>query len=69
VVENIGSEERPWVIEAYLMYSSKPGASLILETQVNVVNGYANFSRLAISDVVSSFIIAYRFTIPQGVNE
>jgi len=69
VVKNIGSVERPWVVEAYLNYSSNPDATLILETQANVVNGYANFTSLAISEVTANFVIAYRFAVPQGVNE
>jgi hypothetical protein len=69
VAANVGTDTHPWVIHAYLNSSSNPNASLILQTSTDVMNGYANFTNLGISDVADSFVVAYRFDTPQGVNE
>ena len=64
----LGNKEFPWFIQASLNYTSKSGAQLIYQTAINVVNGYANFTQLGISDKISRFVIAYRILLPQGVN-
>ena len=51
-VENSGSI--PWIIQAQISSSTNPNVELILETEVAVVNGYANFTKLGISDVADN---------------
>ena len=57
-----------WVIQAYLSNSTNPNANLVYQTEVTVVNGYANFTNLTISDSSNSFVISYKFLVPEGVN-
>ena len=68
MVTNIGNDAFPWVVVANLSSSSNSNAKLIFETEVNIVNGYATFTRLGISEV-STFSISYKFKTPTGINE
>lgn len=66
---NIGSNTNPWTIQAQVNSSSNPNTKLILQTQANVVSGYANFTQLGISDFDESVVISYNFVTPIGVNQ
>lgn len=66
---NIGSIRNPWTIQAQVNSSSNPNTKLILQTQASVVNGYAYFTLLGISDFDDSVIINYNFVTPLGVNQ
>ena len=65
----MGSAKFPWIIEAKLNFSSNPMAYLVGQTEVNVINGIAKFTSLAISDITEKFIISYNFKVPKGINE
>lgn len=68
VVTNIGSEEFPWVVVAKLTSRTFNTTELVFQTEANVVNGYATFTKLGISQVDSSFAISYNFKLPEGLN-
>lgn len=55
------------IVVANLTSSSDPNAKLLFETEVNVVAGYATFTKLGISEI-STFTISYKFKTPEGVN-
>ena len=57
-----------WTIQAYLSNSTNPNATLMYQTKVTVVNGFANFTNLTISDSSDNFTISYKFLMPDGVN-
>jgi len=57
-----------WTIQAFLTNSTNPNATLMYQTQATVVNGYANFTNLTISDSSASFVVSYKFLVPDGVN-
>jgi hypothetical protein len=65
---NIGNQQYPWIVEASVNSSSSQNAKIILQTQAYVVNGYANFTNLGVSDVVTNLVISYSFVLPVGVN-
>ena len=69
VADYLGTAQYPWVIEATLNYSSNSHAHLILQTDANVVNGYAIFTTLGISEITDSFVISYKMKVPEGVNK
>lgn len=56
------------MIQAEINSSSNANAKLILETEVVVVNGYANFTKLGISDIADSLVLNFKFKLPDGVN-
>ena len=64
----MGNTDYPWSIQASINSSSSLNVNLILQTQVNVVNGYANFTTLGVSSVVSKLVISYNFVPTVGVN-
>ena len=68
-VTNLGSVKYPWIIEAKLNFSSNPNASIVIQTEAIVINGTAEFTKLAISDITDKFIISYNFKLPQGIDE
>lgn len=67
IISNLGNENFPWVVQANLTSTSNPSATLILQTEANVVDGYATFETLGISDV-TTFAITYSFKLPEGLN-
>ena len=67
-ITNIGSAEFPWVIEARLTQASKNTTSLILQTEANVIDGVATFTKLGVSQVDSGIVISYNFKLPEGLN-
>lgn len=68
-MKSIGNDKFPWVIQATLNYTSNPSTQLIIETEANVVNGFANFTKLGISEVTENLAISYKFKVPQGVDQ
>lgn len=69
MASNIGNSQNPWTIQAQINSSSNSNTKLILQTQVTVVNGYANFTRLGVSDYDENVVISYNLQTPVGVNE
>jgi hypothetical protein len=65
----MGDPMKPWFLQAYINSSSNPNAQLLIETEVPVINGYANFTRLTISDTVDDLVISYQFKLPYGLNK
>lgn len=64
----MGTSLDPWIIQAKINSSSNSNASLIIQTEAPVVNGYANFTNLSVSDLVDTIVIGYSLKQPQGVN-
>ncbi len=67
-ITNIGSVEFPWVVEAKLTRANKNTTSLILQTEANVINGVATFTKLGVSEIDSGIVISYNFKLPEGLN-
>ena len=67
LVANLGNEAHPWVVVATLSTSLNPNASLILQTEADIVNGYAAFERLGISHL-TTFSLSFKFSTPTGVD-
>ena len=65
---NVGNPVYPWLIRATIKSSSNPNTKLIIQTEAQVVDGYANFTNLSISDLVDNLVISYSFDLPTGVN-
>lgn len=63
---NIGNSEFPWVVVASV--SSDANVSIILQSEVNVINGYVNFTSLGVSDVSENIRFSFNFKEPQAVN-
>lgn len=58
-----------WMIQAVLKSSSDLNARLLYQTESGVVNGYSNFTNLAItSSENEQFVIEYSFKLPEGIN-
>jgi hypothetical protein len=68
VITNTGNSNFPWIIQAKINSSSNPNVSLIFETEVPVINGYANFTKLGVSNMVDNLLISYSFKLPAGLN-
>ena len=68
LASNIGTTDYPWLIQAQINSTSNPNVSLLFQTQCQVVNGYANFTQLGVSDLVDNLVISYSFALPQGLN-
>ncbi len=64
----MGNSDYPWIINAHIHSTSNPNVSLIFQTQCQIVNGYANFTQLGVSDLVDNLVISYSFALPQGLN-
>ena len=54
MITNTGNSKFPWIIQAKINSSSNPNVTLIFEIEVPVVNGYANFTKLGISNLVDN---------------
>jgi len=67
-VTNIGSVEFPWIIEAKLTQANRNTTAIILQTEANVVDGVATFTKLGMSQVDSGIVISYNFKLPVGLN-
>ena len=48
--------------------SSNNNTKLIFQTEVAIINGFANFTQLGVSDIVDNLVISYSFKLPQGLN-
>ena len=57
-----------WVIQAYISNWTNSNVSLMYQTQATVVNGYANFTNLTVSNDTAGLAISYKFLLPPGVN-
>ncbi len=55
-----------WTIEARI--DGSYDASILYQTEAKVVDGYANFTNLALSAEGSNFVITYNFKLPSGIN-
>lgn len=69
MVTNIGNDNHPWTIQATINSTSNSKASLIFQTEVSVLNGYANFTKLGVSDLVENLVISYSFKLPAGLDK
>ncbi len=67
LVTNLGNKDYPWVVQANLSSSSNPNARLLFQTEAEVVDGYATFTKLGISEI-STFTLTYSFKLPEGLN-
>ena len=68
LITNIGNAAFPWTVVASLSSSSNPNASLILETEATVSNGYATFTQLGVSQL-ATFSLSFKFKTPEGIDE
>jgi hypothetical protein len=48
--------------------TSKSNLNLIFQTEVSVINGFANFTQFGISDLVDDLIIGFKFKLPTGLD-
>jgi hypothetical protein len=48
--------------------TSKSNLNLIFQTEVSVINGFANFTQFGISDLVDDLIISFKFKLPTGLD-
>ena len=48
--------------------TSKSNLNLIFQTEVRVINGFANFTQFGISDLVDDLIISFSFKLPTGLD-
>lgn len=67
LITNIGNDDFPWIVVANMTVSSNENATLILQTEAQVHNGYVNFTRLGVSET-STFTLSFKFKSPEGVN-
>ena len=63
----LGNKDFPWVVQANLSSSSNANARLLFQTEAEVVDGYAAFTKLGISEI-STFSLTYSFKLPEGLN-
>ena len=66
LIDNIGNSEFPWTVEAKIQ--SDNNVSIIMETETNVVNGYANFTKLGVDNVSDNIRFSFSFKLPEGLN-
>jgi len=69
LITNVGNPNYPWIIQAKINSTTNPNVNLIFESEVAVVNGFANFTKLGVSNIVDKLILSYSFKLPNGVNE
>lgn len=69
-IDSIGNAEFPWKVEAYIdpVLNNNRSISLILEQEVNVQNGYVNFTKLGVAENLQDIVISFRFKLPEGLN-
>ena len=68
-VLNLDSNQYPLKIIAKFSNASDPNAQILIQNEALVdVNGFANFSYLAVSSPMESFTIEYYLDLPYGVN-
>lgn len=48
--------------------TSKSNLNLIFQTEVCVINGFANFTQFGVSDLVDDLIISFSFKLPTGLD-
>ena len=65
---NIGTSTNPWIVEAKINSTTNSNVSLIIQIEAPVINGYANFTNLSVSDLVDNLVIGYSLKQPLGVN-
>ena len=63
-VQNLGTENDPWIVEATLSGGTDSNAKLVGTTRVSSVNGTFNFADLSISHLGSGYTITYTIVHP-----
>lgn len=63
----MGNPTFPWVVVANMTSSSTASATLLNQTEMNIVDGYAQFTELGISEI-TEFGLSFSFKTPEGVN-
>ena len=64
----MGNANFPWIVVANMTQSSSNTATLLNQTEMNIVDGYATFTKLGISEI-TEFGLSFSFKTPEGVDD